>query len=96
VVHPIADCEHPFLCLLGPGIVLQETAISGSFQQIYFLRTHKNHFEIMNEILKDISGACVCVCVFVCVCTHTCVCVCECVCVSVCMCVCVCTLIPTQ
>jgi hypothetical protein len=30
VIHPIADCEHPLLCLLGPGIVSQETAISGS------------------------------------------------------------------
>jgi hypothetical protein len=26
VTHPIADCEHPLLCLLGPGIVSQETA----------------------------------------------------------------------
>ena len=34
VTHPIADCENPLLCLLGPGIVSQETAISGSFQQI--------------------------------------------------------------
>jgi hypothetical protein len=25
VIHPIADCEHPLLCLLGPGIVSQET-----------------------------------------------------------------------
>jgi hypothetical protein len=33
VIHPIADCEHPLLYLLGPGIVSQETAISGSFQQ---------------------------------------------------------------
>jgi hypothetical protein len=33
VVHSIADCEHPLLCLLGPGILSQETAISGSFQQ---------------------------------------------------------------
>jgi hypothetical protein len=33
VIHPIADCEHPLLCSLGPGIVSQETAISGSFQQ---------------------------------------------------------------
>jgi hypothetical protein len=33
VIHPIADCEHPLLCLLGRGIVSQETAISGSFQQ---------------------------------------------------------------
>ena len=33
VIHPIADCEHPLLCLPGPGIASQETAISGSFQQ---------------------------------------------------------------
>jgi hypothetical protein len=33
VIHPIADCEHPLLCLPGPGIVSQVTAISGSFQQ---------------------------------------------------------------
>jgi hypothetical protein len=33
VVHSIADCEHPRLCLLGPGIVSQERAISWSFQQ---------------------------------------------------------------
>jgi hypothetical protein len=33
VIHPIADYEHLLLCLLGPGIVSQETAISGSFQQ---------------------------------------------------------------
>jgi hypothetical protein len=32
VIHPIADCEHPLLCLLGPGIVSQETGISESFQ----------------------------------------------------------------
>jgi hypothetical protein len=32
-IHPIADCEHSLLCLPGPGIVSQETAISGSFQQ---------------------------------------------------------------
>ena len=33
MIHPIADCEHSLMCLLGPGIVSQETAISGSFQQ---------------------------------------------------------------
>jgi hypothetical protein len=33
VFHPLADCEYSLLCLLGPGIVSQETAISGSFQQ---------------------------------------------------------------
>jgi hypothetical protein len=31
--HPIADCEHPLLCLLGPDIASEETAISVSFQQ---------------------------------------------------------------
>jgi hypothetical protein len=31
VIHPIVDCEHPLLCLLGPCIVSQETATSGSF-----------------------------------------------------------------
>jgi hypothetical protein len=33
VIHPIADCEHPLMCLLGHSVVSQETAISGSFQQ---------------------------------------------------------------
>ena len=33
VIHPLADCEHPLLCLLGPGIVSQQTSICGSFQQ---------------------------------------------------------------
>ena len=33
VILPTANCEHPLLCLLGPSIVSQETAISGSFQQ---------------------------------------------------------------
>jgi hypothetical protein len=33
VTHPIADCDHPLLCLLGPGIVSQESAITGSFQR---------------------------------------------------------------
>jgi hypothetical protein len=33
VIHPIADSEHPPMCLLGPGIVSQETAISRSLHQ---------------------------------------------------------------
>ena len=33
VIHSKADCKPPLMCLLGPGIVLQETALSGSFQQ---------------------------------------------------------------
>ena len=33
VFHLIADCEHPLLCFLGTGIVSEEKAISGSFQQ---------------------------------------------------------------
>jgi hypothetical protein len=31
VIHPIADCEHPLLCLPGPGIVSQEM---GPFRKI--------------------------------------------------------------
>ena len=42
VIHSIAYCEHPLLCLLGPGIVSQETAISGSFQQ--------NHASVCNGV----------------------------------------------
>ena len=33
MIHPIDDYEDPLLCLLGPGIVSQETVISVSFQQ---------------------------------------------------------------
>jgi hypothetical protein len=33
VIYSMADCEHPLICLLGPGIASQETAIAGSFQQ---------------------------------------------------------------
>jgi hypothetical protein len=33
VIYPIADYEHPLLCLLGPGVASQETALSVSFQQ---------------------------------------------------------------
>jgi hypothetical protein len=29
VIHPIADCEHPLLCLLDPGI-LQQLSVPGS------------------------------------------------------------------
>jgi hypothetical protein len=32
VIHPIADCEHPLKCLLDPGVVSLETAMSGSYQ----------------------------------------------------------------
>ena len=42
VIQPIADCEHPLLCLLGPGIISQVTAISGSFQQ--------NHTGVCNGV----------------------------------------------
>ena len=34
LVHrPMDDCEHPLLYLPGTGRALQETAISGSYQQ---------------------------------------------------------------
>jgi hypothetical protein len=46
--HPIADCEHPLLCLSGSGIASQETAISGSFQ--------KNLAGICNGVLEADYG----------------------------------------
>jgi hypothetical protein len=33
VIHPIANCEHPLLCLPGTGIASYETALTGSLQQ---------------------------------------------------------------
>jgi hypothetical protein len=42
VIHPIAECEHLFLCLPGTGITSQETAISVSFQQ--------NHAGVCNGV----------------------------------------------
>jgi hypothetical protein len=54
VIHPIADCEHPLLCLLGPGIVSQETAISGSFQQN--LASICNGVSVWRLIMGWISG----------------------------------------
>jgi hypothetical protein len=54
VVHSIADCEHPLLCLLGPGIVSQETAISGSFQQN--LASVCNGVSVWKLIMGWISG----------------------------------------
>jgi hypothetical protein len=40
VFHPIADCEHPLLCLPGTGIASQETAISGSLQVSINVKTN--------------------------------------------------------
>ena len=34
VIHPIADCEHPLLCLLGPGIVSQRQLYLCPFSKI--------------------------------------------------------------
>ena len=54
VIHPIADCEHPLLCLLGPGIVSQETALSGSFQEN--LASVCNHVSVWRLIMGWIPG----------------------------------------
>jgi hypothetical protein len=54
VVHSIADCEHPLLCLLGLGIVSQETAISVSFQQN--LASVCNGVSVWKLIMGWISG----------------------------------------
>jgi hypothetical protein len=56
VIHPIADCDHPLLCLLGPSIVSQETAISGSFQQN--LASVCNGVSVWKLIMGWIPGYC--------------------------------------
>jgi hypothetical protein len=48
VIHPIADCEHPLLCLLGPGIVSQETAI---FLKVNIKEKLINIFSLIEWIL---------------------------------------------
>jgi hypothetical protein len=54
VIHPIADCEHPLLCLLGSGIASQETATSGSFQQN--LANVCNGVSVLRLIMGWIAG----------------------------------------
>ena len=54
VIHSIANCEHPLLCLLGPSIVSQETAISGSFQQNF--ASESNGVSIWRLIMGWIPG----------------------------------------
>ena len=54
VIHPIDECEHPLLDLLGPGIVSHETAISGSFQQN--LASTWNGVSIWRLIIRWIFG----------------------------------------
>jgi hypothetical protein len=47
MIHPLADCEHPLLCLLGPGIVSQETAT-------FTVMTGDPHLEIkFNSLQQD-------------------------------------------
>jgi hypothetical protein len=54
VLHPVADCEHLLMCLLGPGLVSQETSISGSFQQN--LASICNGVIVWRHIMGWISG----------------------------------------
>jgi hypothetical protein len=56
VIHPIADCEHSLMCLPGPGIVSQETAISGSLQQTNFLILNDDSIRIPKIILAIIKA----------------------------------------
>ena len=54
VFHPLADCEHPLLCLLGPSIVSQERTLSGSFQ--HNLASVCNGVSVWRLIMGWISG----------------------------------------
>jgi hypothetical protein len=56
VIHPIADCEHPLLCLLGPGIVSEETAISGSFQQNLASVCKAQYFNIITKYIPPLTS----------------------------------------
>jgi hypothetical protein len=54
VIHPIVNCEHPLLCLLDPGLVSLETAISWSLQQT--LASVCNGVNLWRLIMGWISG----------------------------------------
>jgi hypothetical protein len=54
MIHPIADCKHPLMCLLGPGLVSQETAILGSIQQD--LASICNGVSVWKLIMGSIPG----------------------------------------
>jgi hypothetical protein len=54
VIHPIADYEHPLLCLLGSSIASQGTAISGSYQQN--IGSVYNGVSIWRQIMGWMSG----------------------------------------
>jgi hypothetical protein len=53
VIYPIADCEHPLLCLLGPGIVSQETATSGSTRFFVVVAITKNQLRKNKPACKE-------------------------------------------
>ena len=64
MIHPIADCEDPLLCLLGPSIVSQETAISGSFMKFLLVYAMCQQFEadygVDPWIWQSLDGPSVC------------------------------------
>jgi hypothetical protein len=65
VIHPKADCEHPLMCLLGPGLVSQETAISGSFQPTHAsvcIISLQQHFKKMNFKASASMNTCCSLC----------------------------------
>ena len=53
MIHSIADCEYPLLCLPGPSIVSKETSISGSFQQN--LPSVCNGVSVWKLIMEDVE-----------------------------------------
>ena len=54
MIHPIADCEHPLLCLLGPSIVSQETAIILGILYLHF--TSFIHSFIHSFLITALEG----------------------------------------
>ena len=55
VIHPTADCEHPLLCLLGPGIASYETATSGSHNLLKQGTKHRPHWSSACVAMPNIA-----------------------------------------
>jgi hypothetical protein len=61
VIHPIAYCEHPLLCLLGPSIVTQETLYLGPFSKkllVYAMVSAFGGFFVFRDRVSLYSPGC--------------------------------------
>jgi hypothetical protein len=76
LLHPMNSCEHPFLYLAGTGIVSQETAISGSSQQV-LVGIHNSvwvwwlHMGWITQVGQSLDGLSFSLCSTLCLCNST-------------------------